>query len=119
MKRRSTLRALLLAAATGPMSVWTGTLRAQSARLPKIGYLLLGPLIEPPTRERQAFLDGLREFGYVPGKTIGIAYASAESAPEFLDAVCADLLKQNVDVIVASGAVTVLAAQKAIRTVRS
>jgi len=86
-------------------------------RLPKIGYVLLPPLTDPPTRERQAFLHGLRELGYVPGKTIDIVYASGEGEADFLDAACADLLKQKVDVIVAAGAVAVLAAQRTTSTV--
>jgi putative tryptophan/tyrosine transport system substrate-binding protein len=32
-------------------------------KIPRIGYLVLSPLADPPTVERQAFLDGLREQG--------------------------------------------------------
>lgn len=90
---------------------------AQQARMPRIGYLLLSPMSEPPSRERQAFLDGLRGFGYVPGKNIEIIYRSAQNAEDFVDDVCQDLLAQKVDLIVVSGAITALAAKKATRTI--
>jgi len=90
---------------------------AQQARMPRIGYLLLSPMSEPPSRERQAFLDGLRGFGYVPGKNIEIVYRSAQNAEDFLDDVCQDLLAQKVELIVVQGAMTTLAAKKATRTV--
>ena len=90
---------------------------AAQARVPKIGYLLLVPLSERPSRERQAFLEGLRAHGYVPGKSIEIVYASAQNSAEFMDDVCQDLLVQKVDVIVTAGAIAALAAKKCTRTV--
>jgi putative ABC transport system substrate-binding protein len=85
--------------------------------LPRIGYLLAVPISERPSRERQAFLDGLQQLGYVPGKNVEIVYRSAQTAPEFIDDVCQDLLAQKVDVIVAAGAIAVMAAKKCTRTV--
>ena len=93
-----------------------GAVRAQS-RMPKIGYLVLVPLSERPSRERQAFLEGLRAHGYVPGKNIEIVYASAQNSAEFLDDVCQDLLAQKVDVIATSGALAALSAKKCTRSV--
>jgi putative ABC transport system substrate-binding protein len=90
--------------------------RAQS-RVPKIGYLLAVPISEPPSRERQAFLDGLRQHGHMPGKNVEIVYSSAQNAPEFIDDACQDLITQKVDVIVASGVIAVMAAKKCTRTV--
>lgn len=86
-------------------------------RVPKIGYLVLVPLSEPPSHERQAFLEGLRAHGYVPGKSIEIVYASAQNAAEFLDDVCQDLLAQKVDLIATSGALASLSAKKCTRSV--
>lgn len=81
--------------------------------MPKIGYLLVQPLNEPPSRERQAFLDGLRDLGYVPGATVEIVYASAQNEPDFVDEVAHDLVQKRPDVIVVSGAIAVLAAKRA------
>jgi putative tryptophan/tyrosine transport system substrate-binding protein len=109
-RRRALLALLALAGASGP-------LRAQGTRLPRIGYFLLGPRVDPPSRERQAFLDGLRALGYVPGKTVEIVYRSAEGELVFLDEMYQDLLAQKVDVIVTSSTLSVLAAKKATRSV--
>jgi putative ABC transport system substrate-binding protein len=111
MKRR-TLLAFAAGAALVPQALF-----AQRAGQPRIGYLLLTPITDPPSRERQAFLDGLREFGYVPGKTVEMLYQSAEGEPEFMDAVCDDLLDRRPDVIAVSGAAAVLAAKKATRAI--
>lgn len=90
---------------------------AQQVRIPRVGYFLLPALSEPPSRERQAFLDGLRELGYVPGKNIEIVYRSAENAEDFLDDVCQDLLAQKPDLIVVNGALATLAVTRATRSV--
>jgi hypothetical protein len=49
----------------------------QPRRVPLIGYLVLSPLADPPSAERAAFLDGLKELGYVAGRNITIEYRSA------------------------------------------
>jgi putative ABC transport system substrate-binding protein len=109
MNRR---RALQVALVAGVLASPLGLL-AQRARVPRVGYLLFVPLTEPPSRERQAFLDGIRELGHVPGTTVEIVYASAEGEPDFLGDACQDLLKQKVELIVASGPSATLAAKKA------
>jgi putative ABC transport system substrate-binding protein len=98
-------------------AVAVARIASAQSRVPRIGYLLAVPISDRPTRERQAFLDGLRQHGYVPGKNVEILYHSAQNAPEFIDDVCQDLLAQKVDVIVAGGAIAVLAAKKCTRTV--
>ena len=37
----------------------------RSDKVPRIGYPVLSPLVDPPSPERAAFLDGLRELGWV------------------------------------------------------
>lgn len=92
-------------------------LLAQGMRVTRIGYLVFVPLVDPPSRERQAFLDGLRDLGHVPGKTVEIVYGSAEGEPDFIGNACQDLLRKKVDLIVASGPIATIAAKKATRTV--
>lgn len=87
-------------------------LLAQAVRVPRIGYLLLVPLVDPPSRERQAFLDGMRELGHVPGKTVEIVYGSAEGEPDFIGDACQTLLRQKVELIVASGPTATLASKR-------
>jgi len=108
-RRFLTLASALLAA---PRSVV-----AQRKRPPRIGYLLLSPLTDVPSREREAFLRGLHELGYLPGKTIEIVYRSAENETEFMNDVARDLVQTGVDVIVTTGAEATLSAMRATRSV--
>jgi hypothetical protein len=51
-----------------------GAVEAQrSDKVARIGYLVLSPLVDPPSVERAALLDGLRELGYIVGRNIFIA----------------------------------------------
>jgi len=109
----TTRRQFLLA--SGALAVCDGVMA--QARRPRIGYLLLSSRQENPSRERQAFLDGLREFGYAPGKNLEIDYASVEGEAEFLPDACRDLLAKGVDMIVTAGAEAALAAKAATKTV--
>ena len=93
MNRRHCLAALLA------LGVVTPPLRAVADRVPKIGYLSLGPITDIPSRERQALLDGLGALGWVPGKSIDLVYRSAEGEPAFLAAMCEELLREKVDVL--------------------
>jgi hypothetical protein len=59
-------------------------LEAQPTKIPRLGYLVLPPLSETPSPERAAFLAGLRELGWIDGKTIAIEYRSANWNVELL-----------------------------------
>jgi putative tryptophan/tyrosine transport system substrate-binding protein len=89
---------------------------AQRRRLSRIGYLSLHSISEPASRERQAFLDGLAEFGLVPGRSVELLYRSAENEPLFLAGMCEELLREKPDVIATPGSQATLAALKATRT---
>jgi putative ABC transport system substrate-binding protein len=95
----------------------SGAAGAQPSRLPRVGYLLLIPLSEPPSRERRALLEGLRELGYVPGRSIELVYRSAQNEADFLEDLCEELLAQKVDLIIVAGAITALAAKRCTATV--
>lgn len=97
---------------------WTGAARAQlQARLPRIGYLSLAPITDAPSPERAAFLYGLRELGYIDGKTIKIEYQSAEMNVEMLPDAAAELVDRKVDLIVAAGTVASVAAKNATKSI--
>ena len=70
-------------------------------KVPRIGYLVLPPLVDPPSAERQAFLDGLRDLGYIVGRTVIIEYRSAAWNRELLSDLAAELVELKVDIIVA------------------
>jgi putative ABC transport system substrate-binding protein len=63
------------------------------------------------------FRQGMRDLGYVEGKNFVIEWRSAEGKPERLPGLAAELVKLQVDVIVAAGALSVQAAQKATTTI--
>ena len=111
MNRRQTLAALLALAAT------PRPLDAASSTSPRIGYVVLESLRELPTRERLAFLEGLRELGQIEGKSFEIVYRSAENEPEFLPAMCQELVNAKVDVLATVGALPTLACLETTHTV--
>jgi putative ABC transport system substrate-binding protein len=111
MNRRNALAALLAALAMPAVA------RSQTATPPRLGYLSLQSITERPSRERQAFLDGLREYGRVPGESIEIVYRSAENEPDFLQPMCEELLRAKVDVLATPGALSTLVALKVTHTV--
>lgn len=91
--------------------------RAQQAKTHRIGYLLLTPLVHPPSPERAAFLAELRSLGYTEGKNLRIEYRSAEGNREKLGLLAEELVREKVEVIVATATGAALAAAKATRTI--
>jgi putative ABC transport system substrate-binding protein len=83
----------------------------------RIGYLLLPPLAEKPSAERQAFLSGLRELGYDEGRNIVIHYRSAAWNQELLPDLAEELVARAVDVILSAGPQATLAAREVTRTI--
>jgi len=83
----------------------------QAAKIARIGYLLLNLAGGPDLHE--AFRQGLRDLGYVEGRNLVIEYRDAEGKPERLPALAAELVALKVDVIVAPGTLTALAAKRA------
>jgi putative ABC transport system substrate-binding protein len=64
-----------------------------------------------------AFADGLKELGHVDGKNVVIEYRWAEGHRERFAEMAADLVRQRVDVIVASSQAPALAAKRATTTI--
>src|SRR5216117_2610616 len=87
----------------------------QAAKIARIGYLTLSLAAAPATRE--AFLQGLRDLGYVEGRNVVIEYRDAEGRLERLPALAAELVATKVDVIVAPSTVAAIAAKQATSTV--
>ena len=54
-------------------------------------------------RPREAFLQGLRELGWVEGKNLFIEYRDAQGKPDRFPALAAELAALNVDLILAGG----------------
>jgi putative ABC transport system substrate-binding protein len=65
----------------------------------------------------EAFQQGLLELGYVEGQNMAIEYRYAEGKAERLPELAAELVRLQVEVIVAGGAFAIRAAQHATRTI--
>jgi ABC-type uncharacterized transport system substrate-binding protein len=86
-----------------------------AAKVSRIGYLAAGsPPIDP--HQHEAFLQGLRDLGYVEGRNLVIEYRFAEGKVERLPALAAELVALKVDVIFAGGSAQALAAKHATKT---
>jgi ABC-type uncharacterized transport system substrate-binding protein len=89
---------------------------AQQPKTPRIGYLAATSLSAFSARI-DAFRQGLRELGYVEGKTILIEWRSAEGKLDRLPALAAELVGLKVDVIVTGGLGATGPAKKATSTI--
>ena len=84
----------------------------QPGKIPWIGYLADGG-----SSPNQAFLQGLRDLGYVEGKNIGFVFRTTEGKPERRPDLLAELVRLKVDIIFADGTGPALAAKKATSTI--
>src|SRR6516165_6020162 len=109
MKRREFIKLLSCTAAAWPL-----TARAQQVAK-VIGFLGIGPASAWASRV-EALRAGLRDLGYVEGKNIVIEFRWAKTVDE-LPELAAELVRMNVDVIVASSSTMVEAARQATKTV--
>jgi putative ABC transport system substrate-binding protein len=103
----------LVAALCGVLTPASETAAQATARVPVIGYLAQRA---GPWHLDKAFVDGLRELGYVEGRNIVIEYRWGANAAD-LPALAADLARLKVDVIVSSGYPANKAAKDATSTI--
>src|SRR5882757_10474490 len=88
----------------GGLAMWPLTARAKQGAIPVIGFLNSG---SPPAFGNfvAAFRQGLSDEGYVEGSTVRIDYRWAEGRYGDLDALAAELVRNHVDLIAATGGV--------------
>jgi len=88
----------------------------QPTKVPTIGYLSSG---SPPTNLgfREAFLQGLRDLGYVEGKNIAVEYRWAEGKLDRLPELAAELVRLKVNIILAPNSGIARTAKKATTTI--
>src|SRR5262250_724315 len=84
-----------------------------AANVARIGWLGFGG----PSSRTEAFLQGLRDLGYVEGRNVVVEYRSAEGKLEHLPTLAAELISLKVDVIVAQSTAAALAAKQATRAI--
>jgi putative tryptophan/tyrosine transport system substrate-binding protein len=97
-----------------------GTAQEPAARMPRVGYLgaPVPSAVGEVDRQREGFLQGLRDLGYVEGQNIIIEYRRADGLDE-LAALAADLVTSGVDVIVTVGNLSATAAKRATSSIPS
>jgi ABC-type uncharacterized transport system substrate-binding protein len=109
--RRRTLIALIGGLVTWPLAAY-----GQSPKLPIIGFLaphsssIDSPLV-------RAFVQRLRELGWIEGRNVAIEYRWAEGRVDHLAEFAAEFVRLNVDVIVTAGTPPSLATKRATSTI--
>ena len=111
MRRRDLLALLGGAAAVLPLAAEA----QQAAKVVRIGYLAANLAASPHLRE--AFLQGLRDLGYVEGRNVAIEYRDAEGKYERFPALATELVALKVDVIVVTSTPSAVAVKQATRTI--
>ena len=89
-----------------------------AARAPKIGWLSDGVRAGSQPGLHEAFLQGLRDLGYVEGQTVVVERRDAAEKMERLDKLAAELVSHHVNVIVATSGAAALAAKRATTSIR-
>jgi putative ABC transport system substrate-binding protein len=114
MRRREVIT--LLGGAAASFVSWPLTARAQqSANVPRIGFLVFGP-VSAYTGRVEALRAGLRQLGYVEGKNIVIEFRWAEMVDQ-LPELAAELVRMNADVIFAMSSTEVEPTRRATKTI--
>jgi hypothetical protein len=96
MRRRDFIAGL------GGAAAWPVAARAQQARMPLVGFLIVGSP-EAQTAVVTAFRRGLNDAGYVEGRNVAIETRFAEDQFDRLPAMVADLIRRRVTVIATAG----------------
>jgi putative ABC transport system substrate-binding protein len=99
---------------------WPFTARAQQPGRYRVGHLALAAPADappPPPANWDAFVQGLREAGYVEGQNVAFEHRSAHDQPELFPKLALELATLNVDVIFARGTWALTAAKNASRAI--
>jgi putative ABC transport system substrate-binding protein len=110
MNRRTAIRRL----ATVILSIGSLAHAQQAKRTPRIGYLSLAA---KPSPRDEAFVQGLRDLGWVDGQNITIEYRWAAGKVESLSSLADELVSLKVDIIAAPATPAVNAAKNATKTI--
>src|SRR6266566_3736643 len=112
MKRREVLG--VIGGAAWPLAVWA----QQPKNVPRIGFLVTGSIESPEARASlKAFDQGLREYGYIDGQNLLVEVRAADLKVERFPALASELVRLNVDLIVASNSLSARAVQQATTTI--
>jgi putative tryptophan/tyrosine transport system substrate-binding protein len=87
-----------------------------AAHVPRLGLLIPSSFAAVASRIG-AFRHGLRDLGYVEGRTITLEYRFADGQADRLPALVAELIRLPVDILVIEGTTAIRAAQHATTTI--
>ena len=111
-------REFLIALGAGVLAVPRGSLAQPQSKGARIGFLYFGSRQSAlDTGRYNAFVQGMRELGYVEGTNFVIEARFADGKHERLPALAAELVRLKVDVVVATGTPTYRALQHAAATI--
>ena len=100
-------RVFFIALGAGVLAVPRDSLAQQQSKVVRIGFLYYGSRQSSSDSGRyNAFVQGMRDLGYVEGTNFVIEARFADGNNERLSALAAELVRLKVDVIVATGAPT-------------
>ena len=106
LRRRNLVTLIGSAAVISPF-----TTRAQQSKVPRISALYIG--IADAESSGKELREGMRELGYMEGKNVAFEFRSADGILDRLPGLAAELVRLNVDVIVALYVPCALAAKQA------
>src|SRR3984893_6590033 len=109
--KRRTFMALL---SGGLLAVPLAAEAQQAGKVPRVGVLAPG---SPPLEHFDAFRKGLLDLGYIEGQTIILEPRWDKGSTAHHTSLVADLVRLQVNIIVAGTTPTAIAAQKATRTI--
>ena len=89
----------------------------QPTKIPRIGYVSGTGSPSDPGPYVEALRQGLRDLGYVEGKSFMIEYRGAEGKPDRYPSLINELVRLKVDVLVAPTLPAILAASQATKTI--
>jgi putative ABC transport system substrate-binding protein len=104
----------------GGAAAWPVAGRAQQPARYRIGHLAIAAPNDtppPPPANWDAFVQGLRETGYMEGQNIAFEHRSAHDQAELFPKLALELASLKVDVIFARGTWALAAAKNATRTI--
>ena len=102
---------------SGAAVTWPGLTRAQDAKtIPRLCFITYDRGTVQSTRYTP-FFEALRQLGYVDGKTISIAYLSADGRADGYPALTTECLRLNPDIIAVSTTPAAQAAKDATRAI--
>ena len=114
----TTRRTFLIALGASVLAVPRGSLAQQQPKVARIGFLYFASRQSSvDTGRYNAFVQGMRELGYLEGKNFIIEARFADGKAERIPALAAELVRLKVDVIVAQGTPVLRALQHATTTI--